>query len=175
MRRLAKNINFGIIYGISPYGLAKQIGTAVNQAKDYIDQYFSRYPKVKQYLDDSVRSAQELGYAKTLIGRRRYIPELKSTDRTARGFAERAAINTPIQGSAADVINTAMINIHTELKTGFQSKMILQVHDELLFEVYKDEVSAFTEIVKNNMEGAWKLKVPLVVDISIGNSWAEAH
>nr|NIP37573.1 DNA polymerase I [Candidatus Dadabacteria bacterium]NIS07303.1 DNA polymerase I [Candidatus Dadabacteria bacterium]NIY20941.1 DNA polymerase I [Candidatus Dadabacteria bacterium] len=175
MRRLAKNINFGIIYGISPFGLAKQIGTAVNQAKDYIDQYFSRYSSVKQYLDNSVRTAQELGYAETLIGRRRYIPELRSSDRSARGFAERAAINTPIQGSAADVINMAMINIHTELKANFKSKMILQVHDELLFEVHEDEIKAFTDFVKTKMEGAWKLKVPLTVDINIGSSWAEAN
>ena len=175
MRRLAKNINFGIIYGISPFGLAKQIGTAVNQAKDYIDQYFSRYSSVKQYLDDSVRNAQELGYAETLIGRRRYIPELRSSDRSARGFAERAAINTPIQGSAADVINTAMININKEIRNNYKSKMILQVHDELLFEVHEDEIKAFTEFIKTKMEGAWKLKVPLIVDINIGNSWAEAH
>ena len=174
MRRLAKNINFGIIYGISPFGLAKQIGTAVSQAKDYIDEYFKRYSKVKEYMDSSVRNAQELGYAETLIGRRRYIPELKSSDRSIRGFSERAAINTPIQGSAADVINMAMISIHKELKGSFKSKMILQVHDELLFEVHVDEISSFTDFVKNKMESAWNLKVPLVVDINIGQSWAEA-
>jgi len=175
MRRLAKNINFGIIYGISPFGLAKQIGTAVSQAKDYIDEYFKRYSKVKEYMDSSVRNAQELGYAETLIGRRRYIPELKSSDRSIRGFSERAAINTPIQGSAADVINMAMISIHKELKGSFKSKMILQVHDELLFEVHVDEIPSFTDFVKNKMESAWNLKVPLVVDINIGQSWAEAQ
>jgi len=175
MRRLAKNINFGIIYGISPFGLAKQIGTAISQAKEYIDEYFKRYSKVKEYMESSVRNAQELGYAETLIGRRRYIPELKSSDRSIRGFSERAAINTPIQGSAADVINMAMIEIHKEIKGSFKSRMILQVHDELLFEVHCDEIHAFTDFVRNKMESAWNLKVPLIVDINIGQSWAEAH
>lgn len=175
MRRLAKTINFGIIYGISSFGLAKQIGTSVSQAKDYMEEYFKRYSRVKEYMESSVRNAQEQGYAETLIGRRRYIPELKSTDRSTRGFAERAAINTPIQGSAADVINMAMINIHKELKDSCKSKMILQVHDELLFEVHGDEISSFTAFVKSKMESAWQLNVPLVVDISTGKSWAEAH
>ena len=174
MRRLAKNINFGIIYGISPFGLSKQLGTSVSESKRYIDEYFSRYPKVKDYLDNSVREAQNRGYAITIIGRRRPIPELNSKNRMQRGIGERAAINTPIQGSAADIINLAMINIDRELQNS-ECKMILQVHDELIFEVKEKAVQDYKNKIKKEMESAYKLIVPIKVDIGEGYDWAEAH
>ncbi len=174
MRRLAKTINFGIIYGISPFGLAKQIGTSNTIAKSYIDEYFKRYRRVKAYTERSLREAERHGYAVTILGRRRPIPELKSKDRTTRGFGERTAINTPIQGSAADIIKIAMIRIHDQL-IGFKSRMILQVHDELLFEIYESEIDEVSRMIKKEMEGAWKLRVPIRVDIGMGKNWAEAH
>ena len=175
MRRLSKNINFGIIYGISAFGLAKQLGTSVSVAKNYMDEYFKRYRKVKQYMEESIKKAQNKGYATTILGRRRLIPELSADDRTTRGFGERTAINTPIQGSAADIMEIAMIRIHDILKDVFKTRMILQVHDELLFEVYADEVDEVSKIVSKEMECAWKLNVPLRVDVGVGNNWAEAH
>lgn len=174
LRRLSKSINFGIIYGISPYGLARQLGISVSQAGDYIEKYFNRYSSVKSYLDSSVVKAQNNGYAETITGRRRPIPELNSSNRVQRGIGERAAINTPIQGSAADIINIAMINIHDKLRN-FRSRMILQVHDELIFEVADDEEANIIIIVKDGMEAAYKLAVPLKVEINSGNNWAEIH
>jgi DNA polymerase-1 len=175
MRRLAKTINFGIIYGISGFGLAKQLGTSNSIAKSYINEYFKRYQSVRAYMEKSIQDAQKKGYAVTILGRRRPIPELWSKDRGTRGFGERTAINTPIQGSAADIIKIAMIKIHEKLKSGFRSRMILQVHDELLFEAHEDELDKVSRIIKAEMEGAWKLCVPLRVDIGIGKNWAEAH
>jgi len=175
MRRLAKSINFGIIYGISAFGLAKQLGTSVSIAKSYIDEYFKRYGKVREYIDKTIADAVEKGYAETILGRRRPIPELTSGDRNRKGFGERAAMNTPIQGSAADIINIAMIRIHDELARGFKSRMILQVHDELLFDVPEDEIEALSKMVKLEMEGAWELKVPVIVEMGTGKNWAEAH
>ena len=174
MRRLAKSINFGIIYGISAFGLAKQLGTSVSIAKSYIDEYFKRYGKVRDYIEKSISDAKSKGYAETLLGRRRPIPELASDDRNRKGFGERTAMNTPIQGSAADIINIAMIRIHERLAS-FKTRMILQVHDELLFEVPEDELDAVSLMVKEEMEGAWKLSVPIVVEIGTGKNWAEAH
>ncbi|MCI0482487.1 MAG: DNA polymerase I, partial [Candidatus Dadabacteria bacterium] len=175
MRRLAKSINFGIIYGISAFGLAKQLGTSVSIAKSYIDEYFKRYGKVRDYIEKSISDAKSNGYAETILGRRRPIPELASDDRNRKGFGERTAMNTPIQGSAADIINIAMIRIHERLASGFKTRMILQVHDELLFEVPEDELDAVSRMVKEEMEGAWKLSVPIVVEIGTGKNWAEAH
>ncbi len=175
MRRLAKSINFGIIYGISAFGLAKQLGTSVSIAKSYIEEYFKRYGKVREYIDKTIADAVEKGYAETMLGRRRPIPELTSGDRNRKGFGERAAMNTPIQGSAADIINIAMIRIHDELARGFKSRMILQVHDELLFDVPEDEIEALSKMVKLEMEGAWELKVPVIVEMGTGKNWAEAH
>ena len=175
MRRLSKSINFGIIYGISAFGLARQLGTSVSIARNYMNEYFRRYSSVKKYMEDLVRVAQDRGYAETILGRRRPIPELESTDRTVRGIGERTAINTPIQGSAADILEIAMVKIHDKLSSGYKSKMILQVHDELLFEIYKDELDVVSEVVKEEMEGALTLEVPLKVDIGVGHSWAEAH
>ncbi len=174
MRRLSKTINFGIIYGISPYGLARQLGTSVSQSRDYIDKYFSRYSRVQSYMERSVSDAQNKGFAETIIGRRRPIPELSSNNRVQRGIGERAAINTPIQGSAADIINIAMINIHEKLKD-YMSKMILQVHDELIFEVANSEMTDMKELVKEEMENALELKVPLKVEIKTGKNWAEVN
>lgn len=174
MRRLSKNINFGIIYGISAFGLAKQLGTSVAISKSYIDEYFKRYGKVKEYIEKSILDAQTNGYAETILGRRRPIPELQSNNRALRGFGERTAMNTPIQGSAADIINIAMIRINDKL-SDFESKMILQVHDELLFEVKNDELERLSQMVKEEMEGAWELIVPIKVDIGTGDNWAEAH
>lgn len=174
MRRLSKTINFGIIYGISPFGLAKQLGTSNSIARSYINEYFKRYKGVRAYIEKSIREAERQGYAVTILGRRRPIPELKSKDRATRGFGERTAINTPIQGSAADIIKIAMLRIHERLKA-FKSRMILQVHDELLFEIYQPELGELSELIRQEMEGAWKLRVPLKVDIGVGKNWAEAH
>ena len=176
MRNLAKTINFGIIYGISAFGLSKQLGTTVSVSKDYIDRYFDRYSHVKAYMRSSVEEARSRGYTETLIGRRRPIPELASRNRMERGRGEREAINTPIQGSAADIINLAMIRIFKRLEEGnFHSKMILQVHDELLFEVEKTELRELQTHIKNDMENAWDLRVPLKVEIRAAENWAEAH
>ncbi len=175
MRRLAKTINFGIIYGISPYGLARQLGVSNSVAKKYIEEYFRRYRRVKSYIEGSIREAKGRGCAVTLLGRRRPIPELRSRDKATYGFGERTAINTPIQGSAADIIKLAMIEIQKELRKRFLSKMILQVHDELLFEVKEEELEELQEIIKEKMEGAVELSIPLRVDIGIGKNWAEAH
>jgi DNA polymerase-1 len=174
MRRLSKNINFGIIYGISAFGLAKQLGTSIAISKSYIDEYFKRYGKVKEYIEKSIMDAQTKGYAETILGRRRPIPELQSNNRGLRGFGERTAMNTPIQGSAADIINIAMIRINDKM-VGYKSSLILQVHDELLFEVKKDELEKLSKMVKEEMEGAWKLIVPIKVDMGSGDNWAEAH
>ncbi|MEM7009422.1 MAG: DNA polymerase I [Thermodesulfobacteriota bacterium] len=174
MRRLSKNINFGIIYGISAFGLAKQLGTSVSISKSYIDEYFKRYGKVEEYIQKSISDAQTKGYAETILGRRRPIPELGSNNRGLRGFGERTAMNTPIQGSAADIINIAMIRINDEL-ADYESRMILQVHDELLFEVKNDELEKLSKMVKEEMEGAWELIVPIKVDMGTGENWAEAH
>ncbi|MCH8028314.1 MAG: DNA polymerase I [Candidatus Dadabacteria bacterium] len=176
MRRLAKNINFGIIYGISPFGLAKQLGTSMGVAKGYMDEYFARYGRVKSYMESSVEEARSRGYAATMLGRRRPIPELQSKNRTLRGAGERAAINTPVQGTAADIIKIAMIRIHERLRgDGWGSDMILQVHDELLFEVPEGELEETGRMVRGEMESAMELSVPLKVDIGVGGNWAEAH
>ena len=176
MRNLAKTINFGIIYGISAFGLSKQLGTTVSVSRNYINRYFDRYSEVKTYMQASVEEARNRGYTETLVGRRRPIPELVSGNRVERGRGEREAINTPIQGSAADIINLAMIRIFRRLEEGeFRSKMILQVHDELLFEVYEAELEKLRTHIKNDMENAWELRVPLRVEMRAAENWAEAH
>ena len=176
MRNLAKTINFGIIYGISAFGLSKQLGTTVSVSRNYINRYFDRYSEVKTYMRSSVEQARSRGYAETLVGRRRPIPELVSGNRVERSRGEREAINTPIQGSAADIINLAMIRIFRRLEEGgFSSKMILQVHDELLFEVHETELEELRTHIKNDMENAWELRVPLRVEMRAAENWAEAH
>ncbi len=173
MRRLAKNINFGIIYGISPFGLSKQLGTTVKKSGEYMDKYFSRYPGVKIYMREYADRAKKAGFAETITGRRRFILELASKNRIKIKNGERAAINTPIQGSAADIINIAMINIHKKLER-MESSMILQVHDELIFEVSRDEKDEVRSVVKREMENTpFNLKTPMKIDLKEGENWGE--
>lgn len=174
MRNRAKAVNFGIVYGISDFGLSRDLKISRKEARIYIDSYFERYPKVKEYMNAIARSGKDNGYVKTLLNRIRYIPELSSKNAIQRNFGERMAMNTPIQGSAADIIKIAMVNIYKELKNkGFKSKLILQVHDELIIEAYKNEVTEVVKLVRSKMESALALKVPLAVDLNIGNSWYE--
>ncbi len=173
MRRSAKTANFAVIYGVSAYGLSQQSELDVQQSKEFIDTYFKRYPGIKKYMDTTIKFAQKHGYVTTLFNRRRYIREINDKNRTVRQFAERTAINTPIQGTAADMIKLAMIRIHKNMQ-GMDSKMVLQVHDELIFDVLKKELEKVKTIVKDGMEKAVKLKVPVVVDMGVGDSWFDA-
>ncbi len=176
MRRTAKTVNFGIVYGISPYGLGQQLGIPPEEARHYIDMYFSRHQGVKDYIDILIKEAVETGYVSTLYKRKRAIPELKSTNKNTRQLGERLAINSPIQGSAADIIKVSMLNIWNRLKKeGKRTKMLLQVHDELLFEVPEEEKDTVKDLVKEEMENAVTLRVPLKVVIGSGKNWAEAH
>jgi len=175
MRSQAKTVNFGIIYGMSPYGLALDLGMAVKDAADFIENYFQRYPKVKDYLESLIEEARKSGFVKTITGRRRYITEINSSDTNTRQFAERTAINTPIQGSAADLIKAAMIAIDAEFaRLSIDSKMILQVHDELVFDVRGTEEDIVRETVRKNMEEVFDLRVPIKVHIGTGENWFEA-
>ncbi|MCO5229972.1 MAG: DNA polymerase I [Chitinophagales bacterium] len=176
MRRNAKMVNFGIIYGISAFGLAQRLGIDRTEAAGLIEQYFVKYPGIKQYMDDSIQFAKKHGYVQTICGRRRYLRDINSGNFTVRGFAERNAINAPIQGSAADMIKLAMINIYSKMRNeNLQSQIILQVHDELLFDVYADEMDILNEIVHFEMKNALKLNVPIEIGIGIGENWLEAH
>jgi DNA polymerase-1 len=176
MRRMAKTVNFGIMYGMSPYGLAKDLGVSQTEAKNFIESYFTKYAQVKEYINKTLLAAYQDGFVTTILNRRRYIPDLKSENKNVREFAERTAINTPIQGSAADLIKLAMVRIHKEIKKrNLSSKMILQVHDELLFEVPLAEQDIMLTLVKELMENVIPLKVPLVVDVGVGNNWEEVH
>ncbi len=176
MRRKAKAVNFGIIYGISAFGLAQDIGVSNAEAKRYIDDYFAQYPKVREFIDRTIRDARTNGYVSTLFNRRRFIPELTSSAAAVRNFGERMAVNTPIQGTAADLIKLAMINIQKRLRReNLGSKMILQVHDELVFEVLDREIEPMKELVKAEMEGVLTLAVPIRVDMGVGKNWDEAH
>ncbi len=175
MRSSAKTANFGIIYGISAFGLSRRLNIPRTEAKNLIDNYFISFPKVKEYIDKSIQEAKETGYVTTLFGRRRYLPDIHSANSVVRGIAERNAINSPIQGTAADIIKIAMINIHRKLKVKYKTKMILQVHDELVFDVYKPELESVKSLVKHEMEHAIKLTIPLKVDMGTGNNWLEAH
>jgi len=175
-RRNAKAINFGLIYGMSAFGLAKQLGLPRKKAQDYIELYFERYPGVKRYMEETRAQASEQGYVETLFGRRLYLPEIRSSNGQRRQAAERTAINAPMQGTAADIIKKAMIKVHDWLETtDFDAKMIMQVHDELVFEVAEDQVEDLVKEVKARMESAAELKVPLIVDAGIGENWEEAH
>lgn len=176
MRRKAKTANFGIIYGISAFGLSQRLNISRTEAKDIIDGYFEAFPKVKEYMDKCIEDARNAGFVKTLYGRKRYLGDINSANSVVRGVAERNAINAPIQGSAADIIKIAMINTHRQMKEqALKSKMILQVHDELNFEVYRDEIEPVKKIVKQEMEHAINLDVPLTVEMDTGNNWLEAH
>lgn len=176
MRRKAKTANFGIIYGISAFGLSQRLNISRTEAKEIIDGYFAAFPKVKEYMDECIKNARNTGFVKTLYGRKRYLSDINSANSVVRGVAERNAINAPIQGTAADIIKIAMIRTHDEIKgQSLKSKMILQVHDELNFEVYKNEVDTIRKIVKQEMENAINLVVPLTVELDTGNNWLEAH
>jgi DNA polymerase I len=176
MRSQAKTANFGIIYGISAFGLAQRLNISRSDAKDLIDGYFRSYPDVKKYMDECISIARINGYVTTLMGRKRKLADILSRNSLVRGVAERNAINTPIQGSAADIIKLAMIDIHREIaKNQLTGKMILQVHDELVFDVPENELEQFKTIVKNKMESALELKVPLIVEMGVGGNWLQAH
>ncbi len=172
LRRRGKTVNFGIVYGISEFGLAKELGISEESAREYIEQYFKKFPKVKEYIDRTVEEAREKGYVRTIFGRKRPLPELSSSNRMVREFGKRAAINAPVQGSAADLIKLAMIKIHRRLKReGLPARLLLQVHDELLIETRKDIREYVKEILKEEMENAYPLSVPLVVKIGEGENW----
>ena len=175
-RTNAKTVNFGIIYGVSAFGLSNQTNLSRKEAKELIETYYNKYPKLKKYIASQISFAREKGYVETLLGRRRYLKDINSRNSIVRGGAERNAINAPIQGSAADIIKISMINIQSKLiKRKFQSKMLLQVHDELVFDVFKPELNDVITLVKDEMENAFILKVPLIVDIDYGENWLEAH
>jgi DNA polymerase-1 len=175
-RARAKAVNFGIIYGLSAYGLANQLGIASADAQEAIDSYFERYRGVRRFIDESIESARERGFTQTLLGRRRYLPDLSSRNRTLRSAAERMAVNSALQGTAADLIKKAMVDLDRALSdAGLGARMILQVHDELVFEVAPADVDALTQLVRERMEGVVSLRVPLRVDVGVGANWREAH
>ncbi|WP_420571750.1 DNA polymerase I [Kordia sp.] len=175
-RSNAKTVNFGIIYGVSAFGLSNQTDLTRSESKELIDTYYETYPKLKAYMSNQVAFARENGYVETVLGRRRYLKDINSRNAIVRGAAERNAVNAPIQGSAADIIKLAMITIHNRFITeGFKSKMLLQVHDELVFDAHKDELEIIKPIIKEEMENAFKMDVPLDVEIGLGQNWLEAH
>ena len=175
-RSQAKTVNFGIIYGVSAFGLSQQSSLSRTEAKEVIEQYFATYPGIKKYIDDQVAAARAKGYVETLLGRRRYLRDIDSRNQAVRGHSERNAINAPIQGTAADIVKLAMIRIHDRLqREGLKSPMILQVHDELVFDAYTSEVDALRELVKSEMEAAFTLSVPLVAETGVGRTWLQAH
>lgn len=178
MRRAAKAVNFGIIYGQSAFGLAESLGISRTEAKTIIDNYFTEFSSIKKYMDDTINFARETGYVETIMGRKRYLRDITSANQTVRGYAERNAINSPIQGTAAEMIKLAMVKVHEELKkSGLKTKMVLQVHDELVFDVPEDEVAQVTELIKINMERAMALPhgVPIVAEAGTGKNWLAAH
>ena len=171
-RSNAKAVNFGIVYGISDFGLAGQLGISRKKAKQYIEEYLEQYSGIKKFMDNITEEAKEQGYVETLFHRRRYIPELKSNNYMVRQFGARVAMNTPIQGTAADIMKIAMIKVYNEIKNKkLKSKIVLQVHDEMMIEVPKEEIEEVKQILKKSMETATKLKVPLIADISVANNW----
>jgi len=175
-RSNAKTVNFGIIYGVSAFGLSNQTDLSRTEAKDLIDTYYKTYPKLRSYMSGQIDFARENGYVQTVLGRRRYLNAINGSNAIVRGAAERNAVNAPIQGSAADIIKIAMINIHRKLSEGkYKSKMLLQVHDELVFDIYKPELDELRPLIKSEMENAFKLAVPLEVEIGVGENWLEAH
>ena len=176
LRSRAKAVNFGIVYGISAFSLAQDIGVYTNEAKAYMDAYLEKYHGVRDYMKSIVESAREKGFVSTIYGRRRYLPELKSSNFNMRSFGERVALNMPVQGTAADIIKLAMVNVHGRLKlAGLKARLILQIHDELIVECPGDEAEQVRDILTEEMENAAHLSVPLVAEAHIGHSWAEAH
>ena len=175
-RSNAKTVNFGIIYGVSAFGLSQQTSLTRTESKELIETYYATYPKLRNYIQDQIDFARDNGYVSTVLGRRRYLKDINSQNAIVRGAAERNAVNAPIQGSAADIIKLAMISIQKELRNeNWKSKMLLQVHDELVFDVPKIELTALKTMVKTKMENAFKIDVPLLVDIGVGANWLEAH
>ena len=175
-RSNAKTVNFGIIYGVSAFGLSNQTDLSRSESKELIETYYEKYPNLKKFISDQIAFARNNGYVKTLIGRKRYLKDINSNNGLVRSGAERNAVNAPIQGTAADIIKIAMINIHNRLsKEKLSSKMLLQVHDELVFDVYKPEISQTISVIREEMENAFKLNIPLTVDIDYGLNWLEAH
>jgi DNA polymerase-1 len=175
-RSNAKTVNFGIIYGVSAFGLSNQTDLSRSEAKELIDTYYKTYPKLRNYMSAQVDFAREHGYVQTVLGRRRYLNAINGSNAIVRGAAERNAVNAPIQGSAADIIKIAMINIHRKLLEGnYKSKMLLQVHDELVFDIFKPELEELRVLIKSEMENAYQLAVPLDVDLGLGDNWLEAH
>ena len=174
-RRNAKAINFGLIYGMSEFGLSNQLCISRQEARSYMDAYFNRYPNVLQFMTDIKTKAAEQGYVETLLGRRLYLPEIKSSNAMRRKAAERVAINAPMQGTAADIIKVAMIGIDKMIFGDENIKMIMQVHDELVFEVKAEKVDHYSQLIKEEMEKAIKLHVPLIADVDVGDNWDEAH
>ncbi|HRE31265.1 MAG TPA: DNA polymerase, partial [Candidatus Berkiella sp.] len=174
-RRGAKAINFGLIYGMSAFGLAKQLDIDRGAAAEYMEKYFQRYPGVKNYMDNIRKQAEQLGYVETLFGRRLYLPDIRAKNIGRKRAAERTAINAPMQGTAADIIKKAMITLHQRLGRQDEIKMLMQVHDELVFEVKQDCIEKAQEIIRDGMQNTVTLSVPLIVDIGIGENWDEAH
>jgi DNA polymerase-1 len=175
LRSRAKAVNFGIVYGIGDFSLSKDLGITKKEAGKYIDEYLEKYPQVKEYMTNIKKEAKEKGFVTTIFNRRRYIPEIKSKNFNIRSFGERVALNTPIQGSAADIIKIAMVNVYRELnKRNLKSRLILQVHDELIVEVHKDEIDQVKKIVEESMKNAASLRVPLDIEMNIGKNWYEA-
>lgn len=175
-RSNAKTVNFGIIYGVSAFGLSNQTDLSRAEAKELIETYYKTYPKLRKYINEQIEFARENGYVQTVLGRRRYLKDINGSNAIVRGAAERNAVNAPIQGSAADIIKIAMIHIHKKLEEGnYKSKMLLQVHDELVFDIYKPELEELKTMIKTEMENAYKLSVPLDVELGVGNNWLEAH
>ena len=175
-RSNAKTVNFGIIYGVSAFGLSNQTDLSRSESKDLIESYFKAYPELKNYISNQINFARENGYVETILGRRRYLKDINSRNPIVRGGAERNAVNAPVQGSAADIIKIAMVKISDKIKlNNFKSKMLVQVHDELIFEIYKPELHRMKELIKKEMESVFRLNVPLTVDIGIGENWHEAH
>jgi len=173
-RNRAKAVNFGIVYGISPFGLAAQLGIPQQEARAYIDRYFARYQGVRAFIEKTLEATRREGSVRTLFGRVRPIPDIESRNPNQRGFAERTAVNTPLQGTAADLIKLAMIAIDRKLtERGLKTRMVLQVHDELLFEVPTDETAAIESLVRTEMEGVVELSVPLVADLAFGENWRD--
>jgi DNA polymerase-1 len=171
-------VNFGIIYGQSAWGLAESLSISRTEAKEIIDNYFKQYPSIKQYMDNQMNFARETGYVQTLRGRKRWLRDINSSNQTVRGYAERNAINMPIQGTAADMIKLAMVQVYRLIReAGLQTKMILQVHDELVFDVPENEVDQATALIKEGMQKAMELPngVPVVAEAGVGENWLEAH
>lgn len=176
LRSRAKAVNFGIVYGQQAFGLAQSLGIGFKEAQDMIDRYFEAYPRVRAYLDETVEEAKECGFATTMFGRKRHIPELKASNKMQRSFGERTAMNHPMQGSAADIIKLAMNEVERRLVAdGFEAKLMLQVHDELDFSVPAGEVERLSDMVASVMDSVVELKVPLIAEVSSGENWAEAH